>query len=122
MPFAGQIVVPSYLPTHSTMSNYLLTVPGAMQGLVKHPFKPELDDVFKNIDPQIPVSEDSVEDVIARILAGRFDDPASFESVVLKEHVLYGHHEHGDNDKRHRQNGIVGAMLCSRYHSCPPGE
>ena len=38
MPFAGQIVVPSYLPTTATLSNYLSSVPGAMQGLVKHPF------------------------------------------------------------------------------------
>jgi len=43
MPFAGQIVVPSNLPLNSILSNYLSQDPGAMQGLVKHPFHPELD-------------------------------------------------------------------------------
>ena len=40
MPFAGQIVVPSNLPLNSILSNYLSQVPGAMQGLVRHPFLP----------------------------------------------------------------------------------
>ena len=43
MPFAGQIVVPSYLPSTATLSNYLVATPGAMQGLVKHPFNDDLD-------------------------------------------------------------------------------
>ncbi len=36
MPFAGQIVVQSNLPSTATLSNYLSAVPGAMQGLVRH--------------------------------------------------------------------------------------
>ena len=70
MPFAGQIVVPSYLPSTSTLSNYLSKVQGAMQGLVKHPFFEDLDQQLKEIDPDIPEGRESVEDVITRILRG----------------------------------------------------
>jgi acetyl-CoA carboxylase beta subunit len=38
MPFAGQIVVPSYLPSTCTLSNYLSVSPKSMDGLVRHPF------------------------------------------------------------------------------------
>ena len=70
MPFAGQIVVPSYLPATSTLSNYLSKVPSSMQGLVTHPFFDELDSQLREIDPQIPVGKETVEDVIARVLKG----------------------------------------------------
>ena len=70
MPFAGQIVVPSYLPTTSTLSNYLSKVSGAMQGVVKHPFFHDLDTQLKEIDPQIPEARETVEEVIIRILKG----------------------------------------------------
>lgn len=70
MPFAGQIVVPSYLPSTSTLSNYLSKVSGAMQGLVKHPFFGDLDQQLKEIDPHIPEGKETVEDVITRILRG----------------------------------------------------
>ena len=70
MPFAGQIVVPSYLPTMSTLSNYLSTVPGSMQGFVKHPFFEDLDSQLQEIDPAIPVATESVEEVVTRILRG----------------------------------------------------
>ena len=49
MPFAGQIVVPSNLPSTSTLSNYLFEVEGSMEGLVKHPF-------FADIDPDLRLS------------------------------------------------------------------
>jgi acetyl/propionyl-CoA carboxylase alpha subunit/acetyl-CoA carboxylase alpha subunit len=68
MPFAGQIVVPAYLPTTATLSNYLSVSPGAMQGLVSHPFAETLDDDLREIDKTIPVAEESVEEVVQRII------------------------------------------------------
>ena len=70
MPFAGQIVVTSYLPAESHLANYLASEPGAMQGLVKHPFHTDLDDELRRIDPDIPVPEESVVDVVNRVMAG----------------------------------------------------
>ena len=70
MPFAGQIVVPSYLPLDSILSNYLITTPGAMQGLIKHPFYTDLDDELREIDPDIPIPSDTVLDVIAGVMEG----------------------------------------------------
>ena len=70
MPFAGQIVVPSNLPMDSILSNYLCDTPGAMQGLVKHPLLPELDDELRQIDPDVPVPVESVTDVVNRVMAG----------------------------------------------------
>jgi acetyl/propionyl-CoA carboxylase alpha subunit/acetyl-CoA carboxylase alpha subunit len=70
MPFAGQIVVPSYLPSTATLSNYLSTTEGAMKGLVKNPFNEDLDNDLRNIDPHIPVPSESVEDVCKRVLGG----------------------------------------------------
>ena len=70
MPFAGQIVVPSYLSLDGTLSNYLSLVPGAMQGLVKHPLLPDLDDELRRIDSDIPVPQESVVDVVERVLSG----------------------------------------------------
>ena len=76
MPFAGQIVVPSNLPSDSILSNYLWSEPGAMQGLVKHPFLPDLDDTLRAIDPEIPVPEDSVVEVVRLVMAGVLDRQA----------------------------------------------
>ncbi len=73
MPFAGQIVVPSYLPCYTTLSNYLSLVPGAMQGLVKHPFAETLDDELRLVDPQIPVPTETVPEVVVRVLKGSYD-------------------------------------------------
>ena len=70
MPFAGQIVVPSNLPMDAILANYLCDTPGAMQGLVKHPIQPELDDELRKIDPDIPVPVESVTDVVNRVMAG----------------------------------------------------
>jgi acetyl/propionyl-CoA carboxylase alpha subunit/acetyl-CoA carboxylase alpha subunit len=70
MPFAGQIVVPSNLPSTATLSNYLSLVSGAMQGLVKHPFYPALDQDLRRIDPEVPVPEESVGEVVRRVMAG----------------------------------------------------
>jgi acetyl/propionyl-CoA carboxylase alpha subunit/acetyl-CoA carboxylase beta subunit len=70
MPFAGQIVVQSNLPSTATMSNYLSAVPGAMQGLVKHPFFDDLDDRLRKIDPEIPLPTETVVEVVHRVMAG----------------------------------------------------
>ena len=71
MPFAGQIVVPSHLPTTSTLSNYLSEVEGAMVGLVTHPFAADLDDRLRDIDPDMPMPQSTVVDVIARAVEGK---------------------------------------------------
>jgi acetyl/propionyl-CoA carboxylase alpha subunit len=70
MPFAGQIVVPSYLPSTSTLSNYLSVSPQSMDGLVSHPFFPEIDDQLRAIDPDMPVARYTVDDVLDRVLQG----------------------------------------------------
>ena len=68
MPFAGQIVVSEHLPYMATLSNYLSVEPGAMQGLVEHPFYQQLDDVLRTIDPAMPVPRETVGEVIDRVL------------------------------------------------------
>jgi hypothetical protein len=68
MPFAGQIVVTEHLPYIATLSNYLSREAGAMQGLVKHPFHENLDEVLRAIDPLVPVARESVQEVIDRVL------------------------------------------------------
>src|SRR5690554_6370643 len=50
MPFAGQIVVPRSLPSTCTLSNYLSVSPKSMDGLVSHPFLPELDEQLRAIE------------------------------------------------------------------------
>lgn len=72
MPFAGQIVVPSYLPSTATLSNFLASTEGSMKGLVKHPFYATMDEELREIDPTIAVGTESVEEVCERILAGSF--------------------------------------------------
>lgn len=74
MPFAGQIVTPSNLPCHATLANYLSLVPGAMQGLVRHPFQPELDDALRNVDADIPLPAETVRDVVDRVMSGTIID------------------------------------------------
>ena len=74
IPFAGQIVVPSYLPSDSHLANYLSEVPGAMAALVRHPFLPDLDAALRRIDPAIPTPRETVRDVFARVMAGALDD------------------------------------------------
>ena len=81
MPFAGQIVVQSNLSSLCTLSNYLSTVEGAMQGLVKHPFIEKLDDELRGIDPDIPVPSETVADVLGRVLQGEFGPVTPVASV-----------------------------------------
>lgn len=84
IPFAGRVVVPSFLPSNSTVANYLANTPGAMQGLVKNPFAEGLDARLLEVDPNIPVPTDSIEEIVARVLTGT----AAME-VVIPERVIY---------------------------------
>ena len=70
MPFAGQIVVTQNLPTTSTLSNYLSEVEGSMAGLVKHPFFEDLDESLRSIDEDVPVADETVVQVVSRVMAG----------------------------------------------------
>ena len=76
MPFAGRIVVPSHLPTTSTLSNYLSEVDGAMEALVKHPFASDLDRQLLAVDPDMPLPYLQVADVIAGVVQGKSPRPA----------------------------------------------
>ena len=69
MPFAGQMVVPAYLPSTSTLSNYLSKVPGAMSGLVNNPFSTQLDEQLKSIDPLMPMPNAEIGDVLTNALS-----------------------------------------------------
>ena len=73
MPFAGRVVVPSFLPSMCTVSNYLAKNEGSMHGLVKHPFAEDLDAQLTAIDPDILIPKESIEDVLERTLAGRIE-------------------------------------------------
>ncbi|MBT5602913.1 MAG: ATP-grasp domain-containing protein [Gammaproteobacteria bacterium] len=70
MPFAGQAVVERNLPYTCMMSNYLSMTPGAMQGLVKHPFATDLEQELRRVDPAIPVPTETIEAVVDRIMSG----------------------------------------------------
>ena len=81
LPFAGRVVVPSFLPSMCTVSNYLCRTPGAMKGLVKHPFAEGLDEKLRDVDPAISIPVDSVDDVVQRIL----EDQDISEAVTVTE-------------------------------------
>ena len=91
IPFAGQIVVSSYLPSDSHLANYLSEVPGAMAALVQHPFLPDLDEALRRIDPSVPVPRDTVRDVFARVMAGGVDEQPLVETPRrrVSEATLY---------------------------------
>ncbi|MCH7477945.1 MAG: ATP-grasp domain-containing protein, partial [SAR324 cluster bacterium] len=80
MPFAGQRVVPSHLPAHSTLANYLSRSEGSMEGLVINPFDEGLDARLREIDPEIPLPEETAKDCIARVLKGEYQ-PRGFRSA-----------------------------------------
>jgi acetyl/propionyl-CoA carboxylase alpha subunit/acetyl-CoA carboxylase beta subunit len=91
MPFAGQMVVPAYLPSTSTLSNYLSEVPGAMDGLVKHLFSSQLDVQLRDIDPRIPLPQSTVQEVISSALTNvlpsctlKIDDALSDPRRLMK--------------------------------------
>ncbi|MEO0368711.1 MAG: biotin carboxylase N-terminal domain-containing protein, partial [Pseudomonadota bacterium] len=70
MPFAGRVVVPSFLPTMATTSNYLASTSGAMQGLVKHPIYADLDERLVEVDPDIAIPTVTVADVVTQVISG----------------------------------------------------
>lgn len=69
MPFAGQMVVPAYLPSTSTLANYLSKVKGSMTGLVHNPFSDTIDSQLQSIDPLMPMPSANIEDIIANALS-----------------------------------------------------
>jgi acetyl/propionyl-CoA carboxylase alpha subunit len=90
MPFAGQIVVSSNLPLKSILSNYLSATPGSIQGLVKHPFYPDLEESLAEVDSEIPHPSDSVEDVISGILSGGLED---LRPIVVAQRSIFTNEE-----------------------------
>ncbi|MDH5751779.1 MAG: acetyl-CoA carboxylase, partial [Deltaproteobacteria bacterium] len=72
IPFAGQRVVPSHLPTDAILANYLSRVEGSMDGLVANPFDEEIDEQIRRIDPDIPIPSETVPDVLGRVLQGEY--------------------------------------------------
>ena len=70
MPFAGRVVVPSFLPSMATTSNYLASKPGAMQGLVKHPFADGLDEKLREVDPTIELPTETINEVVNKVISG----------------------------------------------------
>ena len=72
IPFAGRVVVPSFLPSQNTVANYFKNNRETMQGLVIHPFADDLDRRLAKVDPSIPIPDDTVGDVIERVLAGSY--------------------------------------------------
>jgi len=73
MPFAGRVVVPSFLPSMATTSNYLANTPGAMQGLVVHPFAQDLDQKLLSVDPTITIPTQTVGNVVSKVISGADD-------------------------------------------------
>ena len=72
IPFAGQLVVESHLPAHSTLANYLSRTPETMDGLVINPFDEALDEHLREIDPDLPVPQNTVSEVMGRVLSGEY--------------------------------------------------
>ncbi|NMH65850.1 biotin carboxylase N-terminal domain-containing protein [Shewanella salipaludis] len=85
MPFAGQMVVPAYLPSTSTLSNYLSKVPGAMTGLVHNPFSNTLDSQLTGIDPLMPMPTVQIADVIANALSTLVPEVQEQEEVIVQD-------------------------------------
>jgi len=85
MPFAGQMVVPSYLPSTCTLSNYLSTNPESMEGLVKHPFAPDLDEKLREIDPNIPLPKLTIEEIIDNTFSKALPDQVVIENDLLTD-------------------------------------
>ena len=83
MPFAGQMVVPAYLPSTSTLANYLSEVPGSMAALVDNPFAPDLNQRLKDIDSDMPMPSETVEAVVARALAGHVPMPEADVKPIM---------------------------------------
>ncbi|MGL4711417.1 MAG: biotin carboxylase N-terminal domain-containing protein, partial [Shewanella sp.] len=84
MPFAGQMVVPAYLPSTATLSNYLSKVPGAMASLVHNPFSDTLDSQLAGIDPLMPMPTVKINDVIINALSTLVVEATVEEEVIVQ--------------------------------------
>ncbi|RYV00959.1 carbamoyl-phosphate synthase large subunit [Shewanella sp. OPT22] len=85
MPFAGQMVVPAYLPSTSTLSNYLSKTPGAMNGLVANPFSDTLEAQLSSIDPLMPQASLQINDVIANALSTLVPEVEAEEQEIVQD-------------------------------------
>ncbi|MBE7214984.1 ATP-grasp domain-containing protein [Shewanella benthica] len=85
MPFAGQMVVPAYLPSTATLSNYLSKVPGAMNALVTNPFSDTIDDQLTSIDPLMPKPTAQIEDVIANALSTLVPEMMATDEEIVQD-------------------------------------
>ncbi|MPY22851.1 ATP-grasp domain-containing protein [Shewanella psychropiezotolerans] len=85
MPFAGQMVVPAYLPSTATLSNYLSKVPGAMNALVINPFSDTIDDQLSSIDPLMPKPTAKIEDVIANALSTLVPEMMAADEEIVQD-------------------------------------
>ena len=90
MPFAGQAVIESNLPFTCQLSNYLSVKPGAMNGLVIHPFADDLDEALREVDPALPLPTETVEQVVDRIMQGSLtaDAPVVPADVVAEADLI----------------------------------
>ncbi|MCP5326219.1 MAG: ATP-grasp domain-containing protein [Oceanospirillaceae bacterium] len=84
IPFAGQVVVPAYLPARVCLANYVqqfsdVSFAGGyktpLQGLVRNPFNVEFEDALRAIDPHICAGEIDIQDLLAAHLQA--EKPAS---------------------------------------------
>jgi acetyl/propionyl-CoA carboxylase alpha subunit len=92
LPFAGRVVVPSFLPSMCTVSNYLVKTRGAMAGLVKHPFAEGMDEELSAIDTEVVIPTRTVEQVLTECLKGRIvaaTDEVALEQAVTARELLF---------------------------------
>ncbi|WP_108944570.1 ATP-binding protein [Shewanella halifaxensis] len=85
MPFAGQMVVPAYLPSTSTLSNYLSKVPGAMDALVTNPFSDTIDAQLQSIDPLMPKPTAKIVDVISNAVSTLVPERSVTEEKIVQD-------------------------------------
>jgi len=90
IPFAGQLVVESHLPAHATLANYLSRTPETMDGLVVNPFDEAIDERLREIDPDLPIPQNTVSEVIGRVLSGEYQLQVGMEAegVSLSQEQL----------------------------------
>ncbi|MAM88074.1 MAG: carbamoyl-phosphate synthase large subunit [unclassified Hahellaceae] len=97
IPFAGQIVVPSYLPSTCTLANYLSKnakaepeTDATMTGLLSHPFADSFDRRLLQIDSQAPRPRCSLQDMLkARLNGGKLPQAnaqPSDDAAALQQH------------------------------------
>ncbi|MBK8971999.1 MAG: ATP-grasp domain-containing protein [Hahellaceae bacterium] len=80
IPFAGQIVVPTYLPSICTLANYLGKKSGTMKGLLSHPFADSFDRRLMEIDVELKQPDCTIQDM----LSSQLQVSAPFSEIRLK--------------------------------------